>query len=163
MTDDDLLRLAEQYAKERRGRIDSCLGAGTQGSVYFLHLPSQIDAIAVKFHRREVAYQRERDVYLRLSDLDISEVCGHEVPLLIHHDDQRLALEMTTVSPPFVLDFGGAYLDQPPDYSPQVWADWEEEKSEQFEDNWPAVEEILAEFRLMGIYIADVNPGNIRF
>ena len=31
------------------------------------------------------------------------------------------------------------------------------------EDNWPKVELILAEFRSYGIYIADVNPGNIRF
>ena len=70
---------------------------------------------------------------------------------------------MTIVYPPFCLDFGGAYLDRPPDYSDEVWRDWEEEKRDAFEDNWPVVEEILAEFRLIGIYIADVNPGNIKF
>ncbi|WP_261364444.1 hypothetical protein [Stieleria tagensis] len=33
--------------------------------------------------------------------------------------DQRLSqCIMTIVSPPFCLDFGGAYLDQCPDYTP---------------------------------------------
>ena len=36
-------------------------------------------------------------------------------------------------------------------------------KSEAFEDDWPIVETILAEFRSFGIFIADVNPGNIKF
>lgn len=36
-------------------------------------------------------------------------------------------------------------------------------KAEAFEDNWPAVQELLAEFESFGIYIADVNPGNIKF
>jgi hypothetical protein len=147
------------YTKDRNLNLDSGLG---QGSVFVFVDPSQ-QKVAVKFHEREIAYVRERDVYFRLSDLEITHVSGHRVPVLVHHDDDLLALEMTIVSPPIVLDFGGAYLDRPPDYSPEVWADWETEKSELFEENWPAVETILADFRLMGIFIADVNPGNIRF
>ena len=100
---------------------------------------------------------------MRLQDLEIDEVNGHAVPILIGYDDDLLAIEMTTVSPPFVLDFGGAYLDRPPDYSDEVWQDWREMKSDAFEDNWPAVEEILGEFQSYGICIADVNASNIRF
>lgn len=74
-----------------------------------------------------------------------------------------MAIEMEVVSPPFCLDFGGAYLDQPPDYSPEVWRDWEKSKSEDFQENWPAVKNILATFETFGVYIADVNPGNIKF
>lgn len=118
---------------------------------------------AVKFHERQVAYERELSVYQRLQERNIDEVCGHRVPVLIGFDDAALAIEMSVVSPPFIVDFGGAYLDRPPDYSEEVWRDWREEKSEAFEDDWPAVEEILATFRMFGIYIADVNPGNIRF
>ena len=55
------------------------------------------------------------------------------------------------------------YLDRPPDYSAEVWADWEEMKSMAFEDNWPHVKRILTTFETFGIYIADVNPGNIKF
>ncbi|GAA5504956.1 hypothetical protein [Novipirellula caenicola] len=142
--------------------LDS-LGTGTQGTVFTAQSPRHPTFYAVKFHLRKVAYEREVGVYLRLQDLEVTEVCGHQVPQLLAYDDELLTIEMTTVSPPFCLDFGGAYLDQPPDYTPEVWRDWREEKSEDFGDNWPAVLEILDEFRWMGIHIADVNPGNIRF
>jgi len=147
--------------------VDSCLGVGTQGSDYLCNTPSQTESrsgqIAVKFHDQEIAYNREVRVYLRLSDLEITHILGHRVPILIGYDDELLAIEMTIVSPPFCLDFGEAYLDRPPAYSPEVWADWREMKSMAFENDWPHVEEILREFESFGIYIADVNPGNIKF
>jgi hypothetical protein len=158
---------AQTYCDERGYSIDSRLGVGTQGSVFVVNIPSQssdrIDQVAVKFHDREIAYNRELDVFQRLRDLQVEEVRGHMVPQLIDFDDDLLAIEMTIVSPPFCLDFGGAYLDRPPDYSPEVWRDWEEMKSEAFEENWPAVKSILATFESFGVYIADVNPGNIKF
>ena len=143
------------------------MGAGTQGSVYLINIPSQTldrcDQVAVKFHHREVAYNRELGVFLRLQDLSIDNICGHRVPLLTDYDDDLLAIAMTVVSPPFCLDFGGAYLDQPPDYSPEVWDDWEDMKSMAFEDNWPHVKKILSTLQTMGIFVADVNPANIKF
>ncbi len=167
MNSTDFESRVAQYVDQRKLTVDSCAGAGTQGTVLVCNYLSQTNSIehqvAVKFHEREVAYDREVSIYLRLRDLEIVEVSGHMVPQLVHYDDELLAIEMTIVSPPFCLDFGGAYLDRPPDYSPEVWADWEAEKSDLFEDNWNAVEEILSDFRLLGIYIADVNPGNIRF
>lgn len=163
MTDDELLSVADAYAAERGGIVTHCLGAGTQGTVFALAFLSRGLGVAVKFHHREIAFRRELAVYHRLLDLEINEVQGHEVPVLTGCDRETLAIEMTIVSPPFCLDFGGAYLDRPPDYTPEVWRDWREQKSEDFEDNWPAVLEILDEFESFGIYIADVNPGNIRF
>ena len=139
------------------------MGSGTQGTVFTALRPRYPSVFAVKFHLREVAYYREVGVYRRLQELNINEVCGHEVPLLLNCNDELLAFEMTIVRPPFILDFGGAYLDRPPDYSEEVWDDWRVQKAEAFEENWLAVEEILATFRLFGIFIADVNPGNIRF
>lgn len=153
----------KSYCERQDATPTRVLGTGTQGTVLTVQSPRQPSTFAVKFHRREIAYDREVGVYLRLRDLEVSEVCGHDVPLLLAHDDELLVIEMTIVSPPFCLDFGGAYLDKPPDYTPEVWRDWREEKSDDFEDNWPAVEKILDEFRWMGIHIADVNPGNIRF
>ena len=152
-----------KYQADRKLTLGPCLGVGTQGSVFVFHDPSHSRDAAVKFHDRQTAYERELGVYLRLRDLDITHVCGHRVPLLFDFDHDLLAIAMTIVSPPFVVDFGGAYLDQPPDYTPEVWEDWREQKSQDFEDHWPAVEDILAKFRTYGIYIADINPGNIRF
>ncbi len=159
---DQFVERIKAYCQKHRLDCGPCLGQGTQGTVYAVQDSTGRQA-AVKFHGRQIAYQRERDVYLRLKHLDVTDIAGHRVPVLINSDDELLVLEMTIVSPPFALDFGGAYRDKPPDYSEQVWADWMEEKRETFEDNWPAVETILADFRLLGIYIADVNPRNIRF
>ena len=105
----------------------------------------------------------ERDVYLRLRDLGIDLIQEHNVPQLIDYDDELLVIEMSVVVRPFVLDFGGAYLDRPPDYDEAILEEWRRQKEEQFEENWPKAESILAELRSHGIYVADVNPGNIGF
>ena len=162
-TPEEIKRNLETYQRGRELEYESCLGAGTQGTVFLFNKPVISKLVAVKFHDREIAYNRELGVYLRLRDLGIDEVCGHTIPNLMDFDDQLMAIEMEVVSPPFCLDFGGAYLDRPPDYSPEVWEDWRSMKSEAFEDDWPTVEKILAEFRSFGVFIADVNPGNIKF
>jgi len=35
--------------------------------------------------------------------------------------DDLLAIEMTIVTPPFILDFAGAYLDPAPDFPLKFW------------------------------------------
>src|SRR6266436_4248684 len=72
-------------------------------------------------------------------------------------------IEMSLVSPPYVLDFAGAYLDWAPDFSEEVMADWRAEKQEQFEQHWPEVQAILAVLETYGVFMVDVNPGNISF
>ena len=69
-------------------------------------------------------YLRERNVYFRLMDHEVRDVRGAAVPELLGYDDDLWVIEMTIVSRPFVLDFAGAYLDDPPDYSDEVMADW---------------------------------------
>ena len=68
---------------------------------------------------------------------------------------------MTVVSRPFVLDFAGARLDQPFDFSEEVMADWQEAKQEQFEMHWSEAQAILRELETYGIFVEDVNPNNI--
>jgi hypothetical protein len=79
-----------------------------------------------------------------------------------------LVIEMQTVSPPYVLDFASAYLDNPPSYlhdvnDEHVMENWEAEKQEQFEGRWPEVQSLISAFRGYGIYLGDVKPGNIMF
>lgn len=69
---------------------------------------------------------------------------------------------MTIVTAPYVLDVAGAYLDEPPDYSADVLSDWVREKAEQFDADWPAVQAILRQLEVHGIYLLDVNPGGVR-
>ncbi len=70
---------------------------------------------------------------------------------------------MTVVSRPFVLDFAGAELDNPPDFSEEVLADWRAEKRDQFGERWAEVEAILGSLEGHGIFMLDVNPGNVSF
>lgn len=143
--------------------VDQSFGFGVHGSVFACIRSTSSARNALKIHERVEGYVRERDVYLRLRELGIDSIQGHAVPLLIDDDDELWALEMTVVSRPFVLDFGGAYLDRPPDYDEEILEEWRREKEEQFESNWPKAASILAELRRYGIYVADVNPGNIGF
>ena len=119
--------------------------------------------VALKGHRFEELYFREKAVYNRLDERCIHSVLGFNVPKLLDFDDRLLILEMTIVKRPFVLDFAGAYLNERPEFPAEVWADWESEKREQFEGRWPMVEKILAAFEALGIYLLDVSPSNIGF
>ena len=62
-----------------------------------------------------------------------------------------------------LLDFGKAYLNTPPDYSPEVLADADEMGRELFDDRWPEVQKVVAELADLGIYYYDTRPSNIDF
>ena len=88
---------------------------------------------------------------------------GFHVPQLLQWDDDLLALEMTVVTPPFALDFAGAYLDILPELPNDVWEDWKRKNEEQFGDDWPEAQVILGELEELGIYMLDPSPSNFRF
>ena len=119
--------------------------------------------MALKVHKQEPDYGRERDAYSRLKERGITTISGCNVPELIAYDDELCVIAMTVVSRPFVLDFGGAYLDRPPDFSQKILDDWRAEKQEQFGGRWKEVQAILAFLEALGIFVIDVNPGNISF
>ncbi len=84
------------------------------------------------------------------------------MPALVDHDDRLLVIEMSVVNPPYVLDFGSATLDEPPDFPDEVLEAWYSEKQEQFGGSWGAALTVLAELKRAGIHLLDVHPGNIR-
>jgi hypothetical protein len=159
----DLLHRGQDFANRKGLTLGDRLGAGVHGIVF--NAKSKIDEgrLAIKVHERKADYCRERDVYLRLSELGITNIRDCHVPELIAYDDELLVIEMTVVTRPFVLDFAGAFLDQPPDFSEEVLADWRAEKLEQFEARWPLVQTILGVLEGYGVFMVDVNPGNISF
>jgi len=93
----------------------------------------------------------------------VIKILDFDVPQFISADDTLLTIEMSIVKRPFVLDFAGAYLDTPPSFSDEIWADWETEKREQFENRWPKVQAVLAALEELEIYMVDVSPSNIAF
>jgi hypothetical protein len=157
ITPEELLRRAEAYAQNLGLHIERQLGFGVQRTVY-----SSDRRTAIKVHEREDAYRRERDAYLRLREHSVRSILEFAAPDLISFDDNLLILEITIVSPPFVLDFGGAYLDGKPEFPPGTLAEWEADKREQFGNDWPAARQVIAALERFGVYLVDVNPGNIR-
>src|SRR5258708_4428937 len=143
MSKSDLLRRIEEYARLNGLVLGGELGSGVHGIVFDTKNQLSGDHSAVKVYERDTFYVRERDVYYRLRDFGIRNVCGHHVPQLIAFDDRLLVVEMTIVKRPFVLDFAGAYLDKPPDFSDEVIADWHTDKLEQFGARWADVQTIL--------------------
>jgi len=103
------------YAAERGLELTEPLGWGTDGLV-----DATDRRTVIKAHARQTSYQRERDTYLRLQANRITQIHGLAVPQLINYDDARRILEMTIVQLPFLLDFGKAHLDEPPEFPEAV-------------------------------------------
>jgi hypothetical protein len=160
---ENLLIHARAYTARRQLEIAEALGAGKDGLVLAVKGVANPAKVAVKVLRFMEPYTREKLVYQRLEQFGVNIVAGFNVPQLLGSDDQLLALEMTIVERPFVLDFAGAYLDVRPEFPEEVWTQWEDEKREQFEAQWPQVRRVLDAFEARGIYLLDVSPGNIAF
>ena len=131
-------RRASIYATTRRLDMSTALGRGLHGCVYSSNVRT-----AIKAHNNDISYIRELACYNRLHERNITEICGHHVPQFLASDDELSVIEMTIVTPPFLLDFAGAYLDWPPEFSPEVTEDWRHEKQEQFGPRWKEVQNIL--------------------
>ena len=69
---------------------------------------------------------------------------------------------MGIVQPPFLLDFGKAYIDCEPDYDATIMSDWEENGHELFESDWERVKQLISSLSRSGIIYLDAKPGNIK-
>jgi hypothetical protein len=163
MTESELMGRLQRYCQGAGLALGERLGSGVQGIVVAAQSQAESGKVAVKVHDREEAYRRERDVYLRLRERGVSAILGCAVPQLLGFDDHLRVIEMTFVTPPFVLDFGGAHLEQAPQFSDEVLADWAVQKQEQFAERWPRVQAIMRSLEAMGVFLEDVNPQNINF
>jgi hypothetical protein len=158
-----LIQNARTYASRHQLTLAERLGFGVHGIIFVAGDNRKVGQTAIKAHRSAEPYRRERDAYERLKDAGVSKIVGFNVPQLIRSDDELRVIEMSIVARPFVLDFAGAYLDTPPDFSEEAWAEWEAEKREQFEHRWPKVQEALGTLEAFDIHMVDVSPSNIAF
>jgi len=160
---ESLIPSARLYALRHQLELAESPGSGKDGIVLVAKRKGKPADSAIKVLRWSEPYDREKQVYERLRNTAVSTVLGFNVPQLLGCDDELRVIEMTIVKRPFVLDFAGAYLDAPPEFSEDVWAVWEAEKREQFEDRWSLVQRVLEAFEDLGIYLLDVSRGNIAF
>jgi hypothetical protein len=160
---DIALKNAAAYAAEHHLRLLERLGFGIHGTVIAAEYRSKRDQSAIKAHNAAEFHTRERAIYERLGEAEVTEILGFHVPQLIRADDGLWVIEMTIVTRPFVLDFAGAYLDTRPRFSTEIWAEWTSQKEEQFGSNWRTVQAVLDAFEELGIYLVDISPSNIAF
>jgi len=160
---DIALTHAAAYTAKHQLRLVERLGFGIHGTVHVAEHEGNQDQSAIKALNSAEFYLRERTAYERLHDAGISEVLGFHVPQLIRTDDDLWVIEMTIVTRPFVLDFAGTHLDRRPEFSDEIWADWQSQKREQFGAHWRTVERVISAFEELGIYLMDVTPNNIAF
>jgi hypothetical protein len=157
---EELKRLCQVYA-ENHGiaiAIESPLGFGQDGAVW-----RSSRGTAIKVFERERNYQFERDCYQRLAAETIEFIGVFDVPKLFAFDDAIHVIEIGIVSPPYLLDFGKAYIDRRPPYTEGQIAESIEESRQLFEEeDWPAVEEAVLDLKLLGIVYLDIKPANIR-
>ncbi len=155
--DKEIERL-QSYTSTRSRSLQQRLGNGQDGIVYLTDHPSAVKALSW-----ESLYIRERDVYLRFKEREVSSVGRFSIPQLIDYDDELWVVEMSVVVAPFVVDFAGAYLDQPPPYSDdrEIMSQWQAERRELFGSDWSEVRSLMSSLKLHGVYLADVKPGNV--
>ncbi|MFO1497900.1 MAG: hypothetical protein U1G07_05815 [Verrucomicrobiota bacterium] len=163
--DEILIQNAQAYAARHRLQLAERLGFGVHGIIFGTegNLQTGDIATAIKVHRAKEPFLRELAVYQRLKAAKITKVLGFNVPQLLRHDDGTCIIEMSIVTRPFLLDFAGAYLELVPEFSDDVWVEWEAEKQEQFGVRWPLVKAVLAVLEEMDIHMVDVSPSNIAF
>ncbi len=116
---------------------------------------------AIKSFIYEKLYRQERDVYLRFREKGFVKANDFHVPRLIEFDDELTVIEMTVVTPPYIVDFAGARLDSRADFPEDVMEEWLRAKKEEFEDDWPTVKRALWKFESIGVYLNDVAPRNV--
>ncbi|MGH7136913.1 MAG: hypothetical protein ACREHD_14330, partial [Pirellulales bacterium] len=73
-------------------------------------------------------------------------------------------IEMTLVHPPYLLDFGKAYIDEPAPYTQEQLEEWYRQWRQFFpQADIPRVHKVLRILKGLGIDYVDPKPWNIRF
>jgi len=163
MPDQSLLfERATAYAESKGIELarQEVFGFGIDGTVWRTSRHS-----VIKVFEREKSYFDELECYRRLKIAAVESIAGFAVPELIDSDDQLNVIEIKIVRPPFLLDFGKVYLDQPPPYwnDTEIMGQWHSDLKENFGDRTGIVLSLLRALQNYGIYYIDPKPGNIMF
>jgi hypothetical protein len=116
--------------------------------------------IILKSFYREANYRHELECYQRLADAEVRQIHDFEVPQVLYNDDSLWVIEMDLVNPPYILDFGKAYLADPM-FPPHVMEEWNERMQFWWGDEVKRVRLALFALRRFGIWYYDAKPGNV--
>ena len=154
---DELQQRVRLYAKAAGIAIDpQPFDGGEDGSVWHTE-----DHSVVKCFRRDSNYRLELECFKRLKEAGIGKkIRDFNVPELIRHSDELLVIEMGVVFPPYILDFGKAYLSDPR-WPAHVLPEWNEKMSWWWGDEVKRVKGVLYALQAHGIWYYDAKPGNV--
>jgi len=86
------------------------------------------------------------------------------VPSLVGHRRQLLAIEMTHVSPPYVIDFAQSAVDLPETYGQESMEMWRQSLEDNFGDRFADAMGVYNELvQRYGVYHYDLSVYNLRF
>jgi hypothetical protein len=156
MINKQLLERAQAYATKLNIALSlTPLGFGDDGAVW-----TTSHHTVVKAFERRNNYAHELECYQRLADANIRKIREFEVPSLLNHDDDLLVIEIGFVNPPYILDFGKAYLADPR-FPNHVIEEWNERMQFWWGSDAKRVRLALFALRAYGICYYDAKPGNI--
>jgi hypothetical protein len=97
-----------------------------------------------------------------LSDENVTQIGIFDIPQFVECDDELRIVEIAIVSPPYLLDFGKAYVDRPSPYTAEQLDENLSLCRELFERNdWDMVEQAISALSTIGIIYLDIKPANI--
>jgi hypothetical protein len=153
----DIDQRAELYAKASGQTIQAKpFDGGDDGSIWYTDRRSVVKA----FHRVD-NYEHELECYQRLRDAGVGDkIRDFNLPRFLGSNDDLLAIEMGVVFPPYILDFGKAYLSDP-QWPTHVVAEWNERMVNWWGSEVKRVRLVLFALRGFGIWYYDAKPGNV--
>ncbi len=154
---DSILKARDEYCRRYSSQIDEN-GEFWWGLDAFLW-QSTGDSI-LKVHRYEERFRQELAVYNRLTERGVERLKGFRFPQLLHYDEELQILELSFVSPPYILDFVEVGIGKMPGNFDLDRI--EAQQSKQFGKDWPDVRRLLEALMQIGIYYDDVHNKNIR-
>lgn len=149
----DPVERAKRYAKSRNLTIEKDFGFGCDGFVLATNRST-----AIKAFRYPQLYRYELEIYEYLQQHEITKIHDFHIPELVSSDPGLCVIEMTIVSPPFILDFVSARIEGDFEYDDE----WIAQRQDEFEDDWPTVRMAILALEQQGVQLVDVHPGNIR-
>jgi hypothetical protein len=151
----------DNYLLRNKLLIVGSLGHGKDGDV----LKTDRDSAIKKLRTMEL-YRRELRAYKLLDELSISELDGFSLPRLLGYDEDAFLIEMTIVTPPYMLDFASTHDEVEMEFlgfTDEIWAEREQHWTDIFGDQWPRVRALRNTFlRLTGLMYLDATKNNIR-
>src|SRR4029079_7971420 len=134
----DLRTRADEYARQQGMQLADHLGGGTDGEVWMTNRRT-----AVKVFQYRKNYDMEVACYHRRKERGVTRIGHFAVPRLVQFDEPLMIVEIEIVTPPYVIDFGKAYLDGEPEHSAETWAEHQAAQRELWEDKFNEVQSVL--------------------